>query len=80
MVKSSGLSPKKLQYNKNLQTFLSLFDQILAVKKKDPNADLPERVRSQSGTSALEKQIDKMVYELYGLTPEEIEIVEGKVN
>ena len=43
-------------------------NQILATKKKDPNAD----------TSALERQIDKMVYELYGLTPEEIAIVEGK--
>jgi len=29
-------------------------------------------------TSAMEKQIDQMVYELYGLTPEEITIVEGK--
>ena len=29
-------------------------------------------------TSALEQQIDEMVYELYGLTPEEIAIVEGK--
>ena len=28
--------------------------------------------------SALERQIDKMVYALYGLTPEEIEIVEGR--
>jgi adenine-specific DNA-methyltransferase len=29
-------------------------------------------------TSALENQIDEMVYALYGLTPEEIAIVEGK--
>jgi hypothetical protein len=29
-------------------------------------------------TSALERQIDKMVYKLYGLTEEEIEIVEGE--
>ena len=29
-------------------------------------------------TSALERQIDEMVYELYGLTPEKIAIVEGK--
>jgi adenine-specific DNA-methyltransferase len=29
-------------------------------------------------TSALERQIDEMVYELYGPTPEEIAIVEGK--
>lgn len=39
------------------------------------------KLRSQiaSDTSALEKQIDEMVYKLYELTPEEIEIVEGKV-
>ena len=29
-------------------------------------------------TSALEKQIDEMVYKLYGLTDEEIQIVEGR--
>jgi len=46
-----------------------LVDQILAAKKKDPKAD----------TSTLEKQIDEMVYALYGLTPEEIAIVEGKI-
>ncbi|MBI4848028.1 MAG: hypothetical protein HY808_05545 [Nitrospirae bacterium] len=48
--------------------FISSVAQILAAKKKDPNTD----------TSALEKQIDEMVYALYGLTPEEIAIVEGK--
>jgi len=36
-------------------------------KQKDPDAD----------TSALEKQIDQMVYKLYNLTPEEVAIVEG---
>jgi hypothetical protein len=30
--------------------------------------------------SNLQVEIDKMVYELYGLTPEEIKIVEGKIN
>ncbi len=34
--------------------------------------------RINADTSALEKQIDEMVYALYGLTPEEIAIVEGK--
>ena len=29
-------------------------------------------------TSATEKQIDEMVYSLYGLTPEEVAIVEVK--
>jgi len=42
--------------------------QILALKKQDPTAD----------TSALEAEIDRMVYELYGLTEEEIAVVEGE--
>jgi hypothetical protein len=49
-------------------SIVKIVDQILSIKQKDPNAD----------TSALERQIDKMVYELYELTPEEIDIVEGK--
>jgi hypothetical protein len=31
-----------------------------------------------SGTSTTENQIDEMVYAIYGLTQEEIAIVEGK--
>ena len=31
-------------------------------------------------TSALERKIDQLVYALYGLTPEEIQIVEGSVR
>jgi hypothetical protein len=42
-------------------------DQILAAKRADARAD----------TSALESEIDRHVYALYGLTPEEIKIVEG---
>ena len=43
-----------------------LVDQILSTKKQNPQAD----------TNQLEKQIDQLVYKLYGLTPEEIRIVE----
>ena len=32
---------------------------------------------SAADTSALEREIDQQVYALYGLTPEEIAIVEG---
>jgi len=39
-----------------------------AAEKKDPNAD----------TSALESEIDQLVYKLYGLTDDEIAIVEGR--
>ena len=40
---------------------------ILAAKQRDAGAD----------TSALERKIGELVYALYGLTPEEIRIVEG---
>jgi tRNA1(Val) A37 N6-methylase TrmN6 len=45
-------------------------DQILSNKSEDPTAD----------TTSLEQEIDQMVYELYGLTDEEINIVEGSVG
>ena len=47
-----------------------LVNQILSAKKSDPNTD----------TSKLEAEIDKLVYELYGLTEEEIKIVEESVG
>ena len=45
-----------------------IVDRILAAKEKDSNAD----------TSALESEIDALVYRLYGLTDEEIAVVEGR--
>lgn len=51
----------------NQQPFIDKADEILEIKKANPQAD----------TSALEREIDLMVYELYGLTQEEIEIVEN---
>jgi len=47
------------------------------------NKQLPEAKTSHEQTllqrqiDATDRQIDKLVYELYGLTPEEIAIVEG---
>lgn len=43
-------------------------DRILAAKKINPTAD----------TSVLEAEIDQLVYKLYGLTEEEIAVVEGR--
>ncbi len=45
-------------------------DQILAAKEADPTAD----------TTALEAKIDQLVYQLYGLTEDEIKIVEESVG
>jgi hypothetical protein len=47
---------------------VKLVDQILVAKKKSPDAD----------TSVLEKEIDNLVYKLFGLVQEEIAIEGGK--
>lgn len=47
--------------------YIDLVEQILFLKEQDPSADI----------TALESQIDQLVYELYDLTEEEIKIVEG---
>lgn len=49
---------------------ISIVDQIIKIKQADSLADTVE----------LEEQIDKIVYELYGLTEEEIRIVEESVK
>lgn len=56
--------PKKMD---NRELIIDLVDKILATKKQEPNAD----------TTAFETEIDRLVYQLYGLTDEEIKIVEG---
>ena len=40
--------------------------------------DFNENSHKQAKVKALEREIDQLVYKLYDLTPEEIEIVEGK--
>lgn len=51
----------------NQDKLTNLVDQILTLKKENPKAD----------TSDLETEIDELVYQLYALTPEEIEVVKG---
>jgi adenine-specific DNA-methyltransferase len=65
--KIEQLPIKKISENAQAP-FIEKVDEILALKKADPAAD----------TSTLEAEIDRMVYDLYELTEEEIAIVEGK--
>ena len=51
------------------QPFIALVDRILDKRADDQLAD----------TSDLEAEIDRMVYDLYGLTPEEVQAVEARV-
>ncbi len=60
--------PSNVPSEKQRKGIVDLVSRILAAKAADPAAD----------TSALEGEIDRMVYELYGLTEEEIAIVEGR--
>ena len=76
------LGAKGYQYNKHAlekllvanipasqqQSFITLVEQILDAKHTDPDSDV----------SNLENEIDKLVYELYNLTEDEIAIVEAR--
>lgn len=54
--------------------FIEIVDRILPLTQSE---DYLEQPRKQAKVKELEKQIDRMVYELYGLNTEEIAIVEG---
>lgn len=66
-----GIHLKRLPIKKIAESgqrvFVDLVDQILTLKKQNKDA----------ATKNLESQIDQMVYKLYGLTDEEIKIVES---
>jgi DNA-binding protein H-NS len=58
---------------------VELVEQMLSLHKKLPAAKTEqEKTVIQRQIEATDKQIDELVYELYGLTAEEIKIVEGK--
>lgn len=56
----------------------SLVDQMLSLNKQLPAAKTDhEKTALQRQIDATDRQIDQLVYELYGLTEEEIKIVES---
>ena len=57
---------------------VKLVDSMLDLHKKLAAAKVPDdKTRIQRQIDTTDKQIDKLVYELYGLTEEEIKIVEN---
>jgi adenine-specific DNA-methyltransferase len=52
------------------EPIITLVDMIMSAKTKDPEAGVPE----------LERMIDKLVYDLYGLTDEEVGVVEKAIQ
>jgi hypothetical protein len=66
---------EKAQHDK----MVSLVEQMLALHKSLARAKSPqEKERLERQIEATDKAIDSLVYELYGLTEEEIRIVEGR--
>ncbi len=56
-------------------------DTMLKLHKDLPKAKTPHEQESlQRQIAATDRQIDKLVYELYGLTEQEIRIVEGELQ
>jgi adenine-specific DNA-methyltransferase len=51
-----------------MKDLYTLYNKLLVAKCTDPQVD----------TSKLKAEVDQLVYQLYGLTEEEIKIVEGK--
>ena len=62
--------PIKKIPNEQQQLFIDLVDKIIAAKKENRKAY----------SIALEREIDRLVYQLYDLTDEEITIVENKIT
>jgi len=58
--------PIKVILSADQQPFIQLVDQILEAKKQGQD------------TLALERQVDELVYELYGITEEERRVIEGR--
>jgi len=68
-IKKNGIDQQK--------PFIALVDKILAITQ---DADYLDNPAKQAKVKEYEQQIDQMVYDLYGLTEEEIRIVEGETK
>ncbi len=70
----STIPIKKISKEKQ-KSFIEIVDKILFLTQSNDYLQNPAK---QSKVKEYEKEIDQMVYALYGLTPEEIKIVEGE--
>lgn len=66
-MRTNQLARLPIPYKAKKEAVSEVVDRIMAAKQSNSNAD----------TTYLEHELDLLVYDLYGLTPEEIAIVEG---
>jgi len=69
--------PIKITTESKRNMFIDLINKIFAITRDE---DYMQNQQKQTKVKTLEQQIDQMVYKLYNLTPEEIEIIEGCKN
>ncbi len=67
--------PVKKAQSKVQAPIISIVNKILPITKDE---DYFQNPRKQAKLKELEREIDKLVYQLYGLTDDEIKIIEGK--
>jgi hypothetical protein len=67
--------PIKVATKRIQEHFIIIVDRILAITKDDDYLQNPQK---QAKVKALEREIDQMVYKLYGLTEEEKRLVKGE--
>jgi len=70
-----GKIPLKHISKSDQKPLICIVEQILAITKHDDYLQNPQK---QARVKELEREIDKMVYQLYGLSDEDIRIVEGE--
>lgn len=76
-VKELRIFPIKVISAADQLPFVSSVDQILAITKDE---DYPTNQTKQVNVKELDRQIDQMVYQLYGLTDKETAVIEGQTN
>ncbi len=74
LIENCKLFPIKKRSDQQQRPFMEIVDKILTITK---DADYLQNPARQAQVKEYEKQIDRMVYELYDLKEEEIKIVEG---
>ena len=74
-INDGRLIPIRIPSTENIKDIENIVDKILLIVKDD---DYLSNLQKHSNVKHLEHEIDRLVYKLYDLTPEEIKIVEGK--
>lgn len=67
-INDGRLIPIKVPSDTELSKVVELVDNILAIKKENPRAETPE----------LDKQMDDLIYKIYGIEEKQIEIIENE--